>query len=70
MRRVVDAAPAKAYGDKKSIAWMEVYAGEKAVKVYGNDPRLPDETLEAVRSYVVSIKGPLTMPVGGCARST
>jgi isocitrate dehydrogenase len=69
MRRVVDAAVAKAYGGKRSIAWMEVYAGEKAVKVYGDDTWLPDETLEAVREYVVSIKGPLTTPVGGGIRS-
>ncbi|MCL4316230.1 MAG: NADP-dependent isocitrate dehydrogenase [Gammaproteobacteria bacterium] len=69
MRRVVDAALAKAYGGKKTIAWMEVYAGEKALTTYGNDTWLPDETLEAVRSYVVSIKGPLTTPVGGGMRS-
>ena len=69
MRKVVDAAVAKAYGGKRSIAWMEVYAGEKAVAVYGNDAWLPDETLRAVRDYVVSIKGPLTTPVGGGIRS-
>ena len=69
MRKVVDAAVAKAYGGKRKIAWMEVYAGEKAVKTYGNNTWLPDETLQAVREYVVSIKGPLTTPVGGGIRS-
>lgn len=69
MRTVVDGAVQKAYGGKQSIAWMEVYAGEKAVATYGNDTWLPDETLEAVKDYVVSIKGPLTTPVGGGMRS-
>jgi isocitrate dehydrogenase len=69
MRRVVDAAVARAYGGRRGIAWMEVYAGEKAVRVYGADVWLPEETLEAVRAYVVSIKGPLTTPVGGGIRS-
>jgi isocitrate dehydrogenase len=69
MRKVVDAAIARAYGGRRKIAWMEVYAGEKAVKVYGNNTWLPDETLQAVRDYVVSIKGPLTTPVGGGIRS-
>ena len=69
MMRVVNAAVEKAYGGKKKIAWMEVYAGEKAVKVYGNDTWLPDETVQAVREYVVSIKGPLTTPVSGGIRS-
>jgi isocitrate dehydrogenase len=69
MKRVVDAAVAKAYGGKRRIAWMEVYAGEKAVKVYGDNTWLPAETLTAVRDYVVSIKGPLTTPVGGGIRS-
>ncbi len=69
MRKVVDAAVAKAYSGRRQIAWMEVYAGEKAVKVYGNNTWLPDETLTAVRDYVVSIKGPLTTPVGGGIRS-
>ena len=69
MRRVVDAAVSKAYGSKRKIAWMEVYAGEKAVKVYGNDTWLPDETVQTVREYVVSIKGPLTTPVSGGIRS-
>ncbi|MHB1176199.1 MAG: NADP-dependent isocitrate dehydrogenase [Sulfuriferula sp.] len=69
MRRVVDAAVAKAYGGKRSIAWMEVFAGEKAVKVYGDDHWLPDETVAAVREYVISIKGPLTTPTSGGMRS-
>jgi len=69
MKKVVDAAVQKAYGSKRRIAWMEVYAGEKAVKIYGNNTWLPDETLSAVRDYVVSIKGPLTTPVGGGMRS-
>ena len=69
MMRVVDAAVAKAYGDKRKIEWMEVYAGEKAVKVYGPEAWLPDETMEAVREYAVSIKGPLTTPVSGGIRS-
>lgn len=69
MRRVVDAAVKKAYNGNRSIAWMEVYAGEKAVATYGGNTWLPDETLDAVRGYVVSIKGPLTTPVGGGMRS-
>jgi isocitrate dehydrogenase len=69
MRRVVDAAVAKAYAGKKQIAWMEVYAGEKAVKVYGDDQWLPEETVQAVRDYVISIKGPLTTPTSGGIRS-
>ena len=69
MRKVVDAAVAKAYAGKRKIAWMEVYAGEKAVATYGGDAWLPDETLQAVRDYAVSIKGPLTTPVGGGMRS-
>jgi isocitrate dehydrogenase len=69
MRLVVDAAVAKAYAGKRKIAWMEVYAGEKATKVYGADAWLPDETVEAVREYVVSIKGPLTTPTSGGMRS-
>lgn len=69
MQKVVDAAVLKAYGTERAIAWMEVYAGEKATKVYGQDTWLPKETLEAVRDYVVSIKGPLTTPVGGGIRS-
>ncbi len=69
MRHVVDAAVTKAYAGRRRIAWMEVYAGEKAVKLYGGDTWLPEETLRAVRDYVVSIKGPLTTPVGGGMRS-
>jgi isocitrate dehydrogenase len=66
---VVDAAVAKAYDGRREIQWMEVYAGEKATRVYGEDTWLPQETLDAVRDYVVSIKGPLTTPVGGGMRS-
>jgi len=69
MRKVVDAAVAKAYGGKKQIAWMEVYAGEKATRVYDADTWLPDETVQAVKDYVVSIKGPLTTPTSGGIRS-
>ena len=69
MINVVDAAVEKAYGGKRKIAWMEVYAGEKSTKVYGPDVWMPDETLDAVKEYVVSIKGPLTTPVGGGIRS-
>ncbi len=69
MIKVVDAAVAKAYGGKKKIAWMEVFAGEKSTKVYGPDVWLPEETLDVLREYVVSIKGPLTTPVGGGIRS-
>jgi isocitrate dehydrogenase len=69
MIKVVDAAVAKAYKGKREIKWMEIYAGEKSTKVYGPDVWLPPETLEAVREYVVSIKGPLTTPVGGGIRS-
>ena len=69
MCRVVDAAVAKAYGGNRQIAWMEVFAGEKAVKVYGGDQWLPDETVAAVKDYVISIKGPLTTPTSGGIRS-
>jgi isocitrate dehydrogenase len=69
MQKVVDAAVEKAYGGKKKIAWMEVFAGEKATKVYDKDTWLPEETMKAVREYVISIKGPLTTPVGGGIRS-
>ena len=69
MIKVVDAAVQKAYGGKRKISWMEVYAGEKSTKVYGPDVWMPDETLDAVKEYVVSIKGPLTTPVGGGIRS-
>ena len=69
MLKVVDAAVAKAYGGARKIHWMEVYAGEKATRIYGPDVWLPEETLAVVRDYVVSIKGPLTTPVGGGIRS-
>lgn len=69
MMKVVDAAVQKAYGGKRSIAWMEVYAGEKANRVYGRELWLPEETMQAVREFVISIKGPLTTPVGGGIRS-
>ncbi len=69
MIKVVDAAVKKAYGGKKKIVWMEMFAGEKSCKVYGENVWLPDETLEASKEYVVSIKGPLTTPVGGGIRS-
>jgi len=69
MIKVVDAAVAKAYGGKRKINWMEIYAGEKSTRVYGPDVWLPDETLDILKDYVVSIKGPLTTPVGGGIRS-
>ena len=69
MIKVVDAAVHKAYGGKRKISWMEVFAGEKATQVYDQDTWLPQETLDAVKDYVVSIKGPLTTPVGGGIRS-
>ena len=69
MLKVVDAAVNKAYGGKKRIVWMEMYAGEKSCRVYGENVWLPEETLQAAREFVVSIKGPLTTPVGGGIRS-
>ena len=66
---VIDAAVAKAYGGKKKIHWMEVFAGEKATRVYGDNVWLPEETLAALKEYSVSIKGPMTTPVGGGIRS-
>ncbi len=69
MQRVVDAAVQKAYGGKRKISWMEIYAGEKATRVYGPDSWLPEETINACKEYAVSIKGPLTTPVGGGIRS-
>ena len=69
MKKVVDAAVEKAYGGKRKIHWMEIYAGEKATKVYGENSWLPAETMKAVTDYVVAIKGPLTTPVGGGIRS-
>ena len=69
MIKVVDAAVAKSYAGKRQIHWMEIYAGEKSTKIYGPDVWLPEETLAIVKEYVVSIKGPLTTPVGGGIRS-
>ncbi len=69
MRSVVDSAVEKAYGEQRKISWMEIYAGEKSTQVYGPDVWLPDETLQAAKEFVVSIKGPLTTPVGGGIRS-
>jgi isocitrate dehydrogenase len=69
MKEVVDAAVKRAYGSKRKICWMEIYAGEKANRVYGDEIWLPAETLEAAKEYVISIKGPLTTPVGGGIRS-
>ncbi len=69
MVQVVNAAVARAYRGQRKIHWMEVYAGDKAARLYGPDVRLPEETLRAVRDHVVSIKGPLTTPVGGGIRS-
>ncbi|MGH8492131.1 MAG: NADP-dependent isocitrate dehydrogenase, partial [Moraxellaceae bacterium] len=69
MIKVVNNAIEKAYGTKRAISWMEVYCGEKATKVYGPDKWMPEETFEALREFVVSIKGPLTTPVGGGIRS-
>ncbi|HEV7617724.1 MAG TPA: NADP-dependent isocitrate dehydrogenase [Burkholderiaceae bacterium] len=69
MIKVINAAVAKAYRGKRKISWMEIYAGEKSVNVYGPDVWMPEETLKVVKDYVVSIKGPLTTPVGGGIRS-
>ena len=69
MRKVVDAAVAKAYGGEREIQWMEVFAGEKSTQIYGPDVWLPQETVDVLRDYVVSIKGPLNTPVGGGIRS-
>ncbi len=69
MRKVVDAAVEKAYSGRRKISWMEIYAGEKSTRVYGTDVWLPEETLAAAREFVVSIKGPLTTPIGGGIRS-
>jgi isocitrate dehydrogenase len=67
--RVFDAAVAKAYGGARKIEWFEVFAGEKSTQVYGSDVWLPDDTLNAVKEFIVGIKGPLTTPVGGGIRS-
>jgi len=69
MLKVIDAAVAKAYGGSKKIHWMEVFAGEKATRLYGSDEWLPKETFDALKEYAVSIKGPMTTPVGGGIRS-
>ncbi len=69
MLKVVDAAVAKAYGGKRKILWMEVFAGEKSTRLYGTDVWLPGETIELLKEYSVSIKGPMTTPVGGGIRS-
>src|SRR5436190_1221126 len=69
MLKVVDAAVQKAYGGKKKIVWMEMFAGEKSCRVYGENVWLPEETLQAAKEFVLSIKGPLTTPVGGGIRS-
>ena len=69
MKEVIKAAADKAYGGKRRIVWMEIYAGEKSTKVYGENVWLPDETMEAIKAYKVAIKGPLTTPVGGGIRS-
>ena len=69
MHSVIDAAVAKAYGGQRKLSWMEVYAGEKSTRVYGEDTWLPDETMKALKAFGVSIKGPLTTPVGGGIRS-
>ncbi|MBA4110602.1 MAG: isocitrate dehydrogenase (NADP(+)) [Leptothrix sp. (in: Bacteria)] len=69
MIKVVDAAVEKSYGGQRKIHWMEIYAGEKSTRVYGPDVWLPEETLKVLKDYVVSIKGPLTTPVGGGIRS-
>ena len=69
MRQVLDAAVARAYDGARQIEWMEIYAGEKAVKVYGNETWMPDETVQAAKDYVISIKGPLTTPTSGGIRS-
>ena len=66
---VVNAAVAKAYDGKRRIHWMEIYSGEKALEVYGDDQWLPEETLAAMREFLVGIKGPMTTPVGGGIRS-
>ncbi len=69
MIKVIDAAVAKAYGGARRIHWMEVYAGEKSTRLYGADQWLPKETFDALKEYSVSIKGPMTTPVGGGIRS-
>ncbi len=68
-QRVFDAAVDKAYGGRRRVSWMEIYAGEKALAVYGKDAWLPDETNQVIRDFKIAIKGPLTTPVGGGIRS-
>lgn len=69
MLSVIDAAVSQAYGGRRSIRWVEVYAGEKSLSIYGQGEWLPDETLEAIKEFTVAIKGPMTTPVGGGIRS-
>mgnify|MGYP003310891927 CR=1 FL=1 len=69
MIKVVDHAVNLAYNGERKIAWMEVFCGEKSLSVYGDDEWLPDETIDALRTYLVGIKGPLTTPIGGGIRS-
>ncbi|MDE0645678.1 MAG: NADP-dependent isocitrate dehydrogenase [Gammaproteobacteria bacterium] len=69
MQRVADAAVAKAYGEQRRVVWMEVFAGEKSTKKYGENVWLPDETIDCLKEFKVSIKGPMTTPVGGGIRS-
>ncbi|MGD8408008.1 MAG: NADP-dependent isocitrate dehydrogenase, partial [Thiohalophilus sp.] len=69
MQKVIDAAVDQAYGGKRKLHWMEIYAGEKSTKLYGQDTWLPEETMAAIREFSVAIKGPLTTPVGGGIRS-
>jgi isocitrate dehydrogenase len=69
MKKVVDSAVTKAYDGERALKWMEIYSGEKALELYGEDEWLPAETLEAMREFVVGIKGPMTTPVGGGIRS-
>ncbi len=69
VKRILEAGVERAFGGKKKIVWFEVYAGEKATKIYSPDTWLPEDTLTAIKEYVVAIKGPLTTPVGGGIRS-
>jgi isocitrate dehydrogenase len=68
-KRVLDASVEKTYGGAKRIAWMEIYAGDKAQEVYGEGVVMPDDTLKAIPEFIVAIKGPLTTPIGGGYRS-
>jgi isocitrate dehydrogenase len=69
MQKVVDSAVEKVYGGQRKLSWMEIFAGEKSTRIYGRDVWLPEETLQAAKEFVISIKGPLTTPVGGGIRS-